>query len=121
MLTLNINAAELEQLISQNDIVIIDFWADWCAPCQQFAEVYERVAHVNPSIKFTKVDVAQETELAEAFQIRSIPHLMIFKQGIIIYSDSGNLPESSLKELINQATAADVSGIRKAIEKDKKD
>ncbi|WP_131783425.1 thioredoxin family protein [Legionella gresilensis] len=121
MLKLNTNAAELEQLISQNDIVIIDFWADWCEPCKQFAAVYERVAQANPNIIFTKIDVAQETALAEAFQIRSIPHLMIFKQGIIIYSDSGNLPESSLKELIKQAIAADITGIREAIDKDKKD
>ncbi|MGQ3887631.1 thioredoxin family protein [Legionella sp. CNM-1927-20] len=120
MLKLNTNASQLEQLINQNDIVLVDFWADWCAPCKQFAEVYERVARANPNIIFTKVDVAKETELAQAFHIRSIPHLMIFKQGIIVYSDSGNLPESSLNELLNQTIAADVTAIREAIDKDKR-
>ncbi|STX28767.1 thioredoxin [Legionella beliardensis] len=118
MLKAAINAQELEVLIKQNDLVLVDFWADWCAPCKQFATVYERMAQQNPDLVFAKIDVAQETELAQAFHIRSIPHLMIFKQGIVIYSDSGSLPESSLAELIKQAIAADVKSIREAIDKD---
>ncbi len=110
--TRSITGEQFESLIHEKDIVIIDFWAVWCAPCKQFAHVYERVAAQFKNIVFAKVNIEEEHELAEAFQIRSIPHVMVFKQGIVIYSEAGSMPESTLKELAQQALDADVSEIK---------
>lgn len=110
--TQSVNASTFEALINDNAIVFIDFWASWCAPCKQFAHVYEKVASKYPTIVFGKINLEDESELAETFQIRSIPHLMVFKQGIAIYSEAGSMPESALIELVEQALSADVSEIR---------
>lgn len=107
---------EFEPLIKDNALVFIDFWAVWCAPCKQFATIYERVAASNPEIVFAKINIEKESELAETFNIRSIPHLMVFKQGIAIYSESGSMPESTLKELVQQALDADVTSIREQLD-----
>ncbi len=108
-----------ESFINENEIVFIDFWAEWCAPCKQFATVYEKVADQFPMIRFVKVNIEEQQELADFFEIRSIPHLMVFKEGIVIYSEAGSMPESTLKELAQQALDADVSDIRAQIEEDK--
>lgn len=101
-----------ETTIANESIVFVDFWAQWCAPCMQFADVYARVARDYPSILFATVNVGEFPLLAEMFEIRSIPHLMVFKEGIAIYSESGSIPESVLKELADQALSADVSEIK---------
>ena len=111
---------EFESLIEQNEVVFIDFWATWCAPCKQFAVIYDRVATLNPSVTFASINIENEPDLAETFNIRSIPHLMVFKQGIAIYSEAGSMPESTLKELVEQALAADVSAIRKQLDETEK-
>ncbi len=115
-----INGEKFEALINNNEIVFIDFWASWCAPCKQFAHVYERVAGSYKNIYFAKVNIEEESELADIFQIRSIPHLMVFKQGIVIYSEAGSMPESTLKELVEQALAADVSEIKAQLKEEDK-
>ena len=114
---LTVRSSEFEALIQKNEIVFIDFWATWCAPCKQFATIYERVAELNPSVAFASINIENEAELAETFNIRSIPHLMVFKQGIAIYSEAGSMPESTLKELVEQALEADVSAIREQLDK----
>lgn len=105
-----------EPLIKDNVIVFVDFWATWCAPCKQFAHVYEQVAALYPSIVFGKVNIEDESELADMFQIQSIPHLMVFKEGIAIYSEAGSMPESTLNELVQQVLAVDVSDIRRELD-----
>lgn len=108
---------EFEALIKDNEIVFVDFWAEWCAPCKQFAQIYEKTAsQFEGKIVFSSVNIEHEKELAEVFQIRSIPHLMVFKQGIAIYSEAGSLPSSVLEELAQQALQADMSEIRQQME-----
>jgi thioredoxin 1 len=111
-----IKASEFEAFINTHDIVFVDFWATWCAPCRQFGVVYEKVAAQYPTVTFSKVNIEEEQALAEIFHIRSIPHLMVFKQGIAIYSEAGSMPESTLKELVQQAIDADVTDIRKEMD-----
>ena len=111
-----LNAAALEALITKGEIIFVDFWAKWCAPCRQFAPVFEHVAEKYETIVFVSMDIEQESDVAEFFQIRSIPHLMVFKSGIAIYSESGTLPESVLHELANQALNVDVSGVLKEVD-----
>ncbi len=113
-----LGAADFQKAIDTEVIVFVDFWATWCAPCTQFAKVYERVAEQFSTILFTTVDIEHAEKLAEMFNIQSVPHLMVFKQGIAIYSDSGALPESSLKELAEQALVADVRAIRKQLDEE---
>ncbi len=121
MTSLNITSAEFQSLINENQIVFIDFWADWCAPCKQFSKVYEQVAEQFPNIKFAKVNIEAEQLLSDFFEIRSIPHLMVFKEGIVIYSNAGSMPASTLKELVEQAVAVDVSAIKEELQqKDQK-
>ena len=112
MSTLNINSAQFETLIADHEIVFIDFWATWCAPCKQFAKIFAEVADLNKDIIFASVNIETESQLAEAFHIRSIPHLIVFKQGIAIYSEAGSMPTSTLKELVQQALVADVTEIK---------
>lgn len=113
-----INQSNFESTIHENDIVIIDFWAEWCAPCKQFAHVYEKTAKDFPHVAFTKVNIENESELAETFHIRSIPHLVVFKEGIVIYSEAGSMPESTLKELVQQAIDADMAAIKAQLNED---
>ena len=112
MSTLNIKSAQFETLIADHEIVFIDFWATWCAPCKQFAKIFAEVADLNKDIIFASVNIETESQLAEAFHIRSIPHLIVFKQGIAIYSEAGSMPASTLKELVQQALVADVTEIK---------
>lgn len=120
MLIDTVRVDQFEDFIAAHEVVFIDFWAEWCAPCKQFATIYEDVAQQNKenkAIKFAKINVEEAAELAEMFQIQSIPHLMVFKSGIAIYSESGAIPESVLKELVEQALSADVSEIKDKIDK----
>ncbi len=114
----SVTSNQLEQLIQTNEIVFVDFWAEWCAPCKQFGVVYEKIAQEFEKIVFAKINVSEEQELADIFQIRSIPHLMVFKQEIVIYSEAGSMPESTLKELVQQAQIADVSAIKEQLNKE---
>ena len=106
-----ITANNFEEYLQTCDIMFVDFWATWCAPCKNFARTFAKIAAQYPAITFCNVNIEQEDELAKVFAIQSVPHLMIFKKCIAIYSESGAIPEAILQELAKQALAADISDI----------
>jgi len=105
-----------EETITNNDFVIVDFWAPWCGPCRSFAPTYEKVSEDHPDIVFAKVNTEDEQELAMHFQVRSIPTLMIFRDKIIIFSQPGALPESAFRDLLEKAGELDMNEVRAQIE-----
>lgn len=115
MSTVELTQQTFESTISDNDIVIIDWWASWCGPCMAFAPVYEAVSSRNPDIVFAKVDTEAQTELSAAAQIQSIPTLMIFREGILVFRQAGALPEQAFEDLVAQARALDMDEVRAAI------
>ncbi len=114
--SINLTQANLEETLSRNDIVVLDFWAGWCGPCRMFAPTFEKVAAKNPAIVFGKVDTEAEPALAAAFDIRSIPTLMVFRQGIIVFMQAGMLSEPALDDLLSQVKALDMDQVRLQVE-----
>lgn len=121
MATVELTKDTFEDTVVNNDIVIVDFWADWCGPCKIFAPTYEKVSEQHDGIVFAKVDTEAEQELASYFQIRSIPTLMIFRDKIGIFSQPGALPEAALVDLIEQTKGLDMDAIRQEIEEQSDD
>lgn len=115
MATLELNKDNFQQVINDNANVIIDFWAPWCAPCRGFAPTFEAISEKQPGIVFAKVNTEEQQEIAGAFNIRSIPTLMFFRDQIIIYSEAGALPASAFEQLIGQAMALDMDTVRAEI------
>ena len=108
MATIDLGAANFESTITDNDIVLVDFWASWCGPCRMFAPVYEKASQTHPDIVFGKVDTEAEQSLAAAAQITSIPTLMAFKGGTLVFSQPGALPAAGLEQVIAAVRDLDV-------------
>lgn len=108
MTTRDLTAAQFNDTINDNDIVLVDFWASWCGPCRSFAPTFQASSEKHPDIVFAKVDTEAEQELAAAAEIRSIPTLMAFKKGTLVFNQPGALPPSALEDLVQQVKAFDV-------------
>jgi thioredoxin 1 len=115
MTTLNLTEATFADTVNDNPIVLVDFWAAWCGPCRMFAPVYETVSASNPDIVFAKVDTEAEQGLAGAFGISSIPTLMAIRDGVVLYSQAGALPEQALTNLVQAVRDVDMDEVRASI------
>jgi len=117
MALMNLTKENFNEIVESNDIVVMDFWAEWCGPCRQFAPIFEKVASEYPDIVFGKINTEEEQELAGHFQIQSIPTVMIMREQIVVFAQPGMLPEEGLKDLINQVKELDMDEVRKEIAK----
>jgi thioredoxin 1 len=115
MATINVGEAEFEKLLTDSPILFVDFWAEWCGPCKMFGPVYEAASEKHPDVIFAKVDTEAEQALAGAAGITSIPTLMAFRDGILLFRQPGALPAPTLEELIGAIKAADMEEIKREV------
>jgi thioredoxin 1 len=116
MATINLTADDFEKTVLESDIVLVDFWAEWCGPCKQFGPVYEEASNQNPDITFGKIDTEAEQSLASAAGITSIPTLMAFREGVLVFAQPGALPAPMLGKVIGAVRDLDMDTVRKDIE-----
>ena len=115
MATTDITLETFEETVSGNDIVFVDFWAEWCGPCKMFGPIFEKMSEQNPEITFAKVDTEAEQEIAQQAQITSIPTLMAFREGILVFRQAGALNTKQLGELVDAVKGLDMDEVRAKI------
>ncbi len=115
MATFDLSMQTVEQAVNENPILLIDFWAEWCAPCKTFGPVFDKASENHSDIAFAKVDTDKEQDLAQAFGIQSIPTLVVFREGIPVFSQPGALPETALEELIGKVRELDMDDVRQKV------
>jgi len=115
MTTIDLTQDTFQDALSKTDIVLVDWWADWCGPCKAFAPTYEKASEAHPDITFAKVDTEQEQQLSAMAQISSIPTLMVFRDNILLFSQAGALPPAQLEELIQATKNLNMDEVRKAM------
>jgi thioredoxin 1 len=117
MATVEITNQNFQTTIQKGGIVLLDFWAEWCGPCRQFAPVFEKASEKYADVTFGKIDTEAQQELAGAAQIQAIPTLMLFRDGVLLFRESGALPAAALDELVTQAQKLDMSQVKEEIAK----
>ncbi len=117
MATVTLTAENFGETITDNDTVLVDFWASWCPPCRQFAPVYEAASDKHDDLVFGSVNTEEQQALAAEFGISSIPTLMVFRDNILLFQQAGALPEKSLEDLIGQVRALDMDKVRAEVAK----
>ena len=115
MATVELTKDNFEATVNGNPIVIVDFWAPWCGPCRGFAPIYEQASESHADVVFAKVNTDEEQELGAAFNIRSIPTLMVFRENVILFQQAGALPASALEQVVTQAKSIDMAKVHAEI------
>ena len=113
MSTIELTEATFEETVKGDGLVLVDLWAEWCGPCKAFAPVFEKVSEAHPDATFAKIDTEAQQGLASALGIMSIPTLMVFRDGVLLFNQTGALPEQALEDLVSQAEGLDMDEVRK--------
>ena len=116
MATVELTQDNFNQTVEDNNIVLLDFWAEWCGPCKTFGPIFEKVSEQHEDVTFGKIDTDEQQALGAAFEVRSIPTIMAIRDGVMVFKQAGVLPEAALEDLIKQVKDLDMDDVKKEIE-----